>query len=279
MPPWAKNPYRLWSLLDMLKINVPGLAVSISFIWEIEIGLLFAQKGGMPPELAEREARRIENAVTSIAFWIKEVKLSHSLGRQLERVAKILARKQEYDRRELEILFRELRMNFLEELTTPQFLMIPAGKRELYEQNEPPFGQDVAEKIPNARYDIACAARCLALDEWTAAVFHTTRVLEIGLRKLARRVNITGIENKDWYELIRDINDNIKALKNPGKALTPQQRKRNEWLSEMASGFAYFKDAWRNPVSHSRGKYDERDATSAWNHVLSFMQVLARGPR
>lgn len=263
----------------MLKVNVPYLAQSIAYVQEIEIGLHVGKAlEEWPPELAEREATRLDKAIKIMAFWIKEVNLSRSLRHQVVRVAKLLNR-QQFDRGELEILFRELRINFLEELDTSHFLMIPAAKRELYEQNEPPFGQDVADKIHGARYDIACAGRCLALDEWTAAVFHTTRVLEIGLKKLARRVNITGVENKDWYELIRDIHDKIKALKNPSKPLTPQQRKRNEWLSEMASGFTYFKDAWRNPVSHSRGKYDERDATSAWNHVRSFMQVLARGPR
>jgi hypothetical protein len=50
--------------------------------------------------------------------------------------------------------------------------MIPAERRHLHEQRRPAFGDAVASVFPGATDDIADAARCIALDEWTAAVFH-----------------------------------------------------------------------------------------------------------
>ena len=48
-----------------------------------------------------------------------------------------------------------------------------------------------------------------------------------------------------------------------------------KFYSSAAIQFRYFKDAWRNHVSHGRDTYDEREAYSIWNHVKEFMQTLA----
>jgi hypothetical protein len=48
-------------------------------------------------------------------------------------------------------------------------------------------------------------------------------------------------------------------------------------LSEAAKEFFYFKDGWRNHVSHAKDKYDGPQAFSVLNHTSAFMKHLSMG--
>jgi hypothetical protein len=48
-----------------------------------------------------------------------------------------------------------------------------------------------------------------------------------------------------------------------------------QFLSEAAKEFAYFKDGWRNFVSHGHEKYDDAKALSVLEHTRAFMNHLA----
>ncbi len=48
-----------------------------------------------------------------------------------------------------------------------------------------------------------------------------------------------------------------------------------QFLSEAAKEFFYFKDGWRNHVSHNRGTYDEHQAASVLEHTRSLMNHVA----
>lgn len=176
-----------------------------------------------------------------------------------------------------EALLKELHNDLLSEMSSPYFLMIPAEKRWLYEQRQPPFGQAVADRFPDASYDVAAAARCAALDESTAEVFHLMRVLEHGLRWLSNRVGVvmdSGIEFENWKNIIDMIEKQIRAMESQPKS--PEKSETLQFYSQAASQFRYFKDAWRNHVSHARAQYDPRQAREVYNHVGPFMQDLAQ---
>src|SRR5207302_260994 len=121
--------------------------------------------------------------------------------------------------------------------------------------------------FPEAVQDIAAASRCLALDEGTACVFHAMRVLEHGLRVMAMNVGLPpdAMTHENWKVVIDQIEKKVREIeglpKSPGKA------EKLRVVSEACSQFRYFKDAWRNHVSHSRATYDVREADSVFNHV------------
>jgi hypothetical protein len=48
---------------------------------------------------------------------------------------------------------------------------------------------------------------------------------------------------------------------------------------QAAKDFFYFKDGWRNYVSHGGDPYDEHQARSVLDHVRSFMSHLASARR
>jgi len=91
----------------------------------------------------------------------------------------------------------------------------------------------------------------LALGEWTACVFHSMRVLEHGLRELASRVELSAdaMAQENWKNVIDQIEAKIRAM----EAL-PKSAEKSASLkvySQAALQFRYFKDAWRNYISHT----------------------------
>ncbi len=103
-------------------------------------------------------------------------------------------------------------------------------------------------------------------------------MLEKGLHSLATELGVgmsSGIEFENWKNIIDQIEKEIRKLealpKGPAKTATLT------FYSEAASQFRYFKDAWRNHVSHARAQYDEREALTIFEHVRTFMHDLAEG--
>lgn len=170
---------------------------------------------------------------------------------------------------------RICRQSLLDELAGHLFVCIPAATRELIDQKKPPFGEPVSQTFSKARRDIEACCRCLALNEWTACVFHSMRVLEHGLRELASRVELStdAMAQENWKNVIDQIESKIRAMEKLPRSA--EKSAKLKAYSEAALQFRYFKDAWRNYVSHTSESSDERDASSVWNHVKEFMQQLA----
>lgn len=127
--------------------------------------------------------------------------------------------------------------------------------------------------FPSTDTDIRAAVDCWALGHGTASVFHAMRVLEFGLAALAFDLGEeTAVDT--WHTVIARIEAKIRAL---GNSLPRGEAKsdRMQFLSEAAQAFRYFKDGWRNHVSHNRATYDVHQARVVLEHVRGFMNHLA----
>ena len=128
-------------------------------------------------------------------------------------------------------------------------------------------------KFKEARDDVFAGVDCWAMGQATASVFHMMRVVEKGLGHLASEVGLT-LAHENWGTIIDLIEKNIANERNS----LPKGSQRNErlqFLSEAAIEMRYFKDAWRNYVSHGRGAYDEHNARGIIEHVRAFMTRLS----
>jgi hypothetical protein len=144
-----------------------------------------------------------------------------------------------------------------------------------------PWGESVYELFPEARQDVIDAGLAAGAELYTASVFHSMRIAEVGLKWLARLLDVELYENKGkplpideamWQKIIDGINTRIKAERSTDKGL-----KRREQLDAYARAAAhcdYMKDIWRNNVSHSHGSYDALEAASALSRVFDFMRQL-----
>lgn len=222
--------------------------------------------------LRETIRKTVEATLTSAEAQLAVGALSPRFADKIGRVKEALT-DDACDLRVVSALLLEVTYDVIDEVRAPMFLRIEADSRPFYEQ-ESPFGAPVEAAFPEAVKDIGAASRCYALDEWTACVFHSMRVLEHGLRLIATRFNVDFAVDS-WHKVIKGIEDGIAALRNK-QGLTEQDRKGIAYYSDAASQFRYFKDAWRNHVSHGREHYDERDAEKVLTHVREFMQHLAK---
>jgi hypothetical protein len=133
--------------------------------------------------------------------------------------------------------------------------------------------EKVIAAFPSTRKDIFECVDLWAMDHPTASVFHAMRVLEHGLRALAAHLDRT-FDIQNWQGIIDEIEKEIRGQ----AAKLPRGSQRNEslkFLSEAAKEFIYFKDGWRNYVSHNKSDYDEHQARSVSEHVRVFMTVLS----
>jgi hypothetical protein len=175
------------------------------------------------------------------------------------------------------VLLKNLRDTIIGELGDQLFAHVPAARSDYFEKNgRPLFGERVAAAFPSADYDIKEAGNCFAVGAWTATVFHLMRVVERGLRVLARDRKVTfsqPIEFQQWAVIIENIEsnlDDIDSLPKGEKKSDAQSFYRGALVEARA-----FKDVWRNHVMHARKSYDEGVALSVMGHVRSFMQRLA----
>ena len=211
----------------------------------------------------------LEKAKESFA----EIPMSRVLREQLARVNRLIPNA---GTEELLTMVREFLNNLTWEMGGHLFLVIRDDRREFYEQREPSFGGNVAAAFADANRDIAGSARCFALDEWTACVFHLMRALEYGLRQIGKEVGLT--EDETSHENWKNIIDRIEAKIRDTEKLPKSSEKiaHLKVLSSAATQFRYFKDAWRNHVAHAHVTYDEREATTVFTHVKAFLEGLAR---
>jgi hypothetical protein len=148
-----------------------------------------------------------------------------------------------------------------------------------YCEAEKPFGGEVFEAFPSARFDIRQAGNCLAYSCHTGAGFHLMRAAEIGLRELARdrQVKSVGtVEFEEWGILIKELEEATKSIQQWPKSALKEEAHRfyNHSLVEIRA----FNDGWRRHIAHVRTTQkplEPDEALSLWGHVSRFLGTLA----
>lgn len=263
----------------MIKFFAPSFAVVIGNLRAATVQLTLRRIEGRGERLYASIRSLDESILGELESELADVALSPVVRRSSERAISRLRTDGSLTVSQAEIIFQAIHNDVISDLTTSSFLMIQAEKKRLYDAPEPLFGAEVANRFVNANSDIAAAGRCLALDEWTAAVFHLMRVLEIGLRAVAAKIEVpmnSSVDLENWKNIIDQIEKRIRDFEQMPKSQSKSETL--QFYSQSAANFRYFKDAWRNHVSHSRATYDERAAMNVWNHVRQFMTDLATMP-
>src|SRR5258708_1354975 len=194
--PWQAEPYKLWSLLDMLRLYASSLITVFSQLSRAAIYV------AAPAEDGDDEVSivHLETALGECAKELAEIPLSVILRGQFDRLVKRVAARED-SRAVLFALTVELHNNLIAELASHLFLFVPSEKKVLFLDPKKWYGQATADRFPQTERDFRDACQCYALGQWTAAVFHAMRVLERGLHAMATDLGVqfqAGIDLENW---------------------------------------------------------------------------------
>jgi hypothetical protein len=173
-----------------------------------------------------------------------------------------------------------LRQAIEADLEKRSFVFILPGKEELVREIGTHWSH-VWEVIPKSKHDTEEAVYCYALERNTAAVFHSMRVAEFGLRYLAKKVGAKlidkgkpqPIEFATWDKVITGIKNKITAAHAMPKG--PRRNKLLTFYSDVAEQCTWIRDIWRNEVSHTRKNWNGAEALGVLNRVRDFMLLLS----
>ncbi|WP_069095406.1 hypothetical protein [Methyloligella halotolerans] len=102
--------------------------------------------------------------------------------------------------------YKNIQGRMFDELSLVSVFCIDRNRSKFYSADTPLFGESVEKKFKNAAFEVEEAGKCLALRRSTACVFHLMRVLEVGIRSVARSLSIddpTKAGEKNWGKILK----------------------------------------------------------------------------
>lgn len=140
------------------------------------------------------------------------------------------------------------------------------------------FGDEFRARFLSVAFDLDEAAKCFALGRATACVFHLMRLMEIGIRAVARCLGIpdpTKPAERNWGTILRAIKEDLDAHvgQQPTKVWSIATDK--EFFEGAYASLDAVRVAWRNPTMHIENKYTDDEAEHVFVAVKGFMMKLA----
>jgi hypothetical protein len=100
------------------------------------------------------------------------------------------------------------------------------------------------------RGDVEEASKCFALSRFTASVFHSVQIVEVGLIELGIFLKVN--DPKSGWTAVSSVLDAI--IKKSHKDRSRFEKKNFEFLEQMQGTVQGIKNAWRNKISHAQGR-------------------------
>jgi len=173
----------------------------------------------------------------------------------------------------------EIRSRLADELSLRTVLVLQADRQRYFKPSEPLFGPDFATGFPTQGvHELDEAAKCLALDRPTAAVFHLMRVMEVGIRSVARCLGIPDPlreGDRNWGAMLRVIKVDLDARVGASHTKTWARKDDKEFFEVAYASLDAVRVAWRNPTMHVENRYTDDEAEHIFVAVRGFMKKLA----
>ena len=145
--------------------------------------------------------------------------------------------------------------------TMPSYLVSPKGGYDvnvLISNPEALFPIDLAKLVPETKYDIEQAAKCLAFEVPTAAGFHLHRINESVLQR--------------YWEIVTNGATHPKQ-RNMGVYLTELKRRR-KGEAKVKTTLQQIKDLHRNPILHPEQSLTLQDAIELLGIIVSVVSKM-----
>jgi hypothetical protein len=268
----TRAPYetrRLWSLWEMIEhFDVRSMYLLARHIQELKrtLSAVHAARGNIIAA-AHVPADKFANTMRIMGNVPEGIRTHFpSFARQAERISRM--DKNDLTVADLNNEMNELSRRMEEELEVHLFFQMTSHRQ--YYDTPMLFGSTVNDKFPEAIDDIEEAGKCIALSRGTGAVMHLMRVMEAGLKALAKMLAIPYAPS--WESYLTQISNKI-AAKHKTKGI---RWKRDEpFFRDISGDLVIIKQAWRNPTMHIVRKYGPEEAEEIFRAVRNLMQRLA----
>jgi hypothetical protein len=176
---------------------------------------------------------------------------------------------------ELVGLLKEIDSRLRDELSDITVLTLSPKEQGYFEPAEALFGIDFETKFPSGLFELDEAAKCMALGRGTSAVFHLMRLMEIGVRAVARSLQIPDplkpVE-RNWGHILKKIWD---AIEQKWPTTATRMVGDGPTFEALYASLDAVKNPWRNATMHVENKYTDEEAEHIFVAVRGFMQKLA----
>jgi hypothetical protein len=125
------------------------------------------------------------------------------------------------------------------------------------------WGSVVRTEFPTAVFEFEEAAKCIALDRATGAVFHLMRCVEIALKAVAAALQLVAPSNDNWGGWLRVIRAKIDSLPHGTE---------KDYFQDLYQRLDAVKDASRNPCMQVESVYQKDEA----RHIYALTEHLFR---
>lgn len=174
------------------------------------------------------------------------------------------------------ITLDDIESRFADYLTEVRMFVLYQQESSLFEPADVLIEIDgFAAAFPSAAFEVEEAAKCVALGRYTAAVFHAMRMLEVGIRSLAKRLNIpdpTKPAEKNWGVILKCIKEKIDELW-PGRSNLSSSE--GAAFEKLYASLDAVRNPWRNATMHVETIYAPHEALHIIRCSAYFMRQLS----
>ena len=163
-----------------------------------------------------------------------------------------------------------LRERILDELKTKLYFSVPSAYKLVFDQ-EHPFGPKVSNKFSKSVRDAKEAAKCLALSQPTACVFHLMRAMESAVKRLAKRLGIAVTPQTTWRQLTASMDSKIKLMP---QSTTIEKKRKNDW-EDARINLHHLGSVLRNNTMHPSSVFTQSEAAHISNATRVAMEALS----
>jgi hypothetical protein len=269
------RPGKLWSLGDMLKFNARAFYNAVTFINSGKT-LIQERKDHKNSSINKSDRGKVlfildrfEKSLDVLGAQVTIIGV-----RDLMSAVKVRGKKA-ITNEKLGQKLTELDARLSDELSLVHLFVVETTNHKYFEPKDPLFGKDFNIKFPTAVFEVDEAGKCLALGRSTASVFHLMRIMEIGVRAVARCLKIPDPikpSERNWGDILRKIKEAIE-FKTKTTAWTVQKHK--DFFETSYASLDAVRAAWRNTTMHVENKYTPDEAEHILLAVRAFMRTLS----
>lgn len=271
---------RLRTLAEMIPFDASTICILSNFLGTMNGTISLAKQanaeGASAMQLTAEKSAQALNYLNSARYVLNHAGLVLSVG-FVDIVVKTLNEKGSLD--EIGNAYEQLKNAIQIELDNRFFFELAASKKELFQPaaDAPIFGSEVQEQFPSVLYEIDEAAKCLALERFTATVFHLMRAMErtlVALRKYLELQDPTNLGNRNWGVILRDLRLEVERRTKLGTTAWRSHQDQH-FFTDLIGSLAAVKLAWRDPTMHPERNYNQTEAEEVFAAVRTLMQKIA----